>query len=266
MELPALVKLYEQCAAGTFGATARNEVYWDWLMSRHAFERAYVAILGDHHLELPELLTAVAGCVFVSGNRIVELLSRPGATPAIGLALLARVCSDAVERSQYDVRFDGPPQHPLHQIFRAAGGEYHSSEEHDGEVSMARLFNPLQTLRDMSAELLLRSRAAGLAPQVLGLEVFNFDADLRRATHEDARPYRLIVTNRKVRVIPGNRGRNYLALRRRDLTPLLLGHWKLDDAIAAGRIRASTQRAHQVAAVLFPQLPWHRPPLDDLVA
>jgi Sterol carrier protein domain len=133
-------------------------------------------------------------------------------------------------------------------------------------VSMARLFNPLQTLRDMSAELLLRSRAAGLAPQVLGLEVFNFDADLRRATHEDARPYRLIVTNRKVRVIPGNRGRNYLALRRRDLTPLLLGHWKLDDAIAAGRIRASTQRAHQVAAVLFPQLPWHRPPLDDLVA
>jgi predicted acetyltransferase len=266
MELPALVKLYEQCAAGTFGATARNEVYWDWLMSRHAFERAYVAILGDHHLELPELLTAVAGCVFVSGNRIVELLSRPGATPAIGQALLARVCSDAVERSQYDVRFDGPPQHPLHQIFRAAGGEYHSSEEHDGEVSMARLFNPLQTLRDMSAELLLRSRAAGLAPQVLGLEVFNFDADLRRATHEDARPYRLIVTNRKVRVMPGNRGRNYLALRRRDLTPLLLGHWKLNDAIAAGRIRASTQRAHRAAEVLFPQLPWHRPPLDDLVA
>ena len=82
----------------------------------------------------------------------------------------------------------------------------------------------------------------------------------------DARPYRLIVTSRKVRLVPGNLGRNYLALRRRDLTPLLLGHWRLEDAIAAGRIRASTQRAQRAAEVLFPQLPWHRPPLDDLVA
>ncbi|MGI8982716.1 MAG: GNAT family N-acetyltransferase [Pirellulaceae bacterium] len=266
MELPALVTLYGQCAAGAYGATVRDEVYWDWLMARHAFERGYVAILGDHHLELPELLAAVAGCVFVSGGRIVEMLSRPGATPAIGLALLARVCSDAVERSQYDVRLDAPPNHPLHQVFRAAGGSYHSTEEHDGEVSMARMFNPLQTLRDMSGDLLLRARAAGLAPQVLGLEVFNFDADLRRTTHEDARSYRLIVTSRKVRLVPGNLGRNYLALRRRDLTPLLLGHWRLEDAIAAGRIRASTQRAQRAAEVLFPQLPWHRPPLDDLVA
>ena len=266
MELPAIVKLYEQCAAGAHGATIRNEVYWDWLMSRHAFERGYIAILGNQHLELPELLAAVAGCVFVSGGRIVELLARPGATPAIGLALLARVCSDTLERSRYDVRLDAPPDDPLHQIFRAAGGSCHCAEGHEGEVNMARLFNPLQTLRDMSGELLLRARSAGLAPLVLGLEVFNFDADLRRATHDDARPYRLIVTNRKVRLVPGKLGRNYLSLRRRDLTPLLLGHWRLEEAIAAGRIRASTHRAQRAAEVLFPQLPWHRPPLDDLVA
>jgi hypothetical protein len=266
MELPAIVKLYEQCAAGAHGATVRNEVYWDWLMSRHAFERAYIAILGDGDLELSDLLPAVAGCVFVSGGRIVELLVRPGAIPSLGLALLARVCADALERSRYDVRFDGPPQHPFHQIFRASGGSYHSREEHDGQVNMARLFNPLQTLRDMSGEMLTRARAAGLEPQVLGLEIFNFDADLRGATHEDARTYRLIVTNRKVRLVLGKRGRNYLALRRRDLTPLLLGHWPLSAALATGRIRASTQRAERVAEALFPQLPWHRPPFDDLVA
>lgn len=266
MELPAVVRLYEQCASISHGATVRNEAYWDWLMARHAFERAYIAILGDGNQELPELLPAVAGCVFVSGGRIVELLARPGATPALGLALLARVCSDALERSQYDVRFDGPPQHPVHQIFRAAGGSYHSAEEHDGQVNMARLFNPLQTLREMSGEILTRARAAGLGSQVLGLEVFNFDADLRGATHEDARSYRLIVTSRKAKLVPGNRGRNYLALRRRDLTPLLLGHWRFEEALSAGRIRASTQRAERMAAALFPQLPWHRPPLDDLVA
>lgn len=266
MELPAVVRLYEQCAAGSHGAAIRNEVYWDWLMARHAFERAYIAILGDGNLELPELLAAVAGCVFVSGGRIVELLARPGATPALGLALLARVCSDALERSQYEIRFDGPPHHPLHQILRAAGGSYHSAEEHDGQINMARLFNPLQTLRDMSGEMLKRARAAGLGSQVLGLEVFNFDADLRGATHEDARSYRLIVTGRKAKLVPGNRGRNYLALRRRDLTPLLLGHWRFEEALALGRIRASTHRAERIAEALFPQLPWHRPPLDDLVA
>lgn len=266
MELPAIVKLHEQCTAEAHGATVRSETYWDWLMSRHAFERAYVALLGDGHLELPELLDVVAGCVFVSGGRIVELHSRPGSTPAIGLALLARVCSDALERSQYDIRFDGPPRHPLHQIFRAAGGSYHCAEGHDGEVNMARLFNPLQTLRAMSTELQSRAKAAGLSPQVLGLEVFNFDADLRQATHDDARPYRLMVTGRKVRLVTGKLGRNYLSLRRRDLTPLLLGHWHLDEAIAAGRIRASSRRAERAAKVLFPQLPWHRPPLDDLVA
>jgi predicted N-acetyltransferase YhbS len=266
LEIPAVTAVYEQGMAKAHGANIRNEVYWEWLMSRHAFERAYVAILGDHHLELPELLAAVAGCVFVSGSRIVELLARPGAPPAVELALLARICSDAIERSQTNVRFDGPPAHPIHQIFRATGGEYHSSEAHEGEVNMARLFNPLQTLREMSGELLLRTRSAGLAPQVLGLEVFNHDADVRRATHDDSRTYRLIISKRHVRLKPGNLGRNYLALRRRDLTPLLLGHWQLEEAIGTGCVRASTQRARRAAEALFPQLPWHRPPLDDLVA
>src|SRR6185436_3309513 len=117
---------------------------------------------------------------------------------------------------------------------------------------MARLFNPLLTLREMSSELLQRSRDAALGPQVLGLEVFNHDHDLRRATHDDARTYRITVGRSKVRLKPGNLGRNYPALRRRDLTPLLLGHWKLDDAIESGHVRASTQRARRAGEALFP--------------
>src|SRR5204863_6034992 len=114
LELPAINALHEQCITKTYGTNVRSEAYWEWLMSRHGFERAYVAILGDHYQELPELLASVVGCAFVSGSRIVELIARPGGTRAVELALVARVCSDVLERSQSNVRLDAPPQHSLH--------------------------------------------------------------------------------------------------------------------------------------------------------
>ena len=95
---------------------------------------------------------------------------------------------------------------------------------------------------------------------------YNFDADLRQATHENATPYQLIITGRSVKLVPGHLGRNYLSLRRRDLTPLLLGHWRPSEALAAGALRASTHRAARAAEALYPQVPWHRSPLDDLLA
>jgi hypothetical protein len=45
---------------------------------------------------------------------------------------------------------------------------------------------------------------------------------------------------------------------------LVLGHFDIDEAIAAGRLRSSTQLATETARVLFPQLPLWRPPLDEV--
>jgi hypothetical protein len=69
-----------------------------------------------------------------------------------------------------------------------------------------------------------------------------------------------------VSVERGATGRSYLSLRRRDLAPLLLGHRPLEKWIEMGQIRASSKTAKQLGAALFPQLPWWRPPLDDLLA
>ncbi len=267
IEMPAFLRLYEQNMAGTFGSTIRTEPFWDWLMARHAFDRVFVAIVGTDSQELPQCLASVAGYAFVRDGRIVELMTRTSGGSAIAHRLVARVCADAIERNLHDVRLDAPPQHPLHQEFVAAGGQGHSCEEYSGEYCMTRLFDPLQTLRAMSGLLHERAKNGGLArPFQLGLEIYSHDSDLRQATHHDSQAYRLTVTSRSVKLTSGKTGRNYLALRRRDLTPILLGHWKPADAFAPGRLRASNRVAQEAAAILFPQLPWYRPPLDDLVA
>jgi hypothetical protein len=36
--------------------------------------------------------------------------------------------------------------------------------------------------------------------------------------------------------------------------------------IETGRIAASTKTAGEIGRVLFPKLPWWRPPLDDLLS
>jgi hypothetical protein len=58
--------------------------------------------------------------------------------------------------------------------------------------------------------------------------------------------------------------RSYLSCNGAEFTRLLLGHVDIDDAVAAGRLVASTRVAHETAQVLFPQVPFWRPPLDDL--
>jgi hypothetical protein len=64
----------------------------------------------------------------------------------------------------------------------------------------------------------------------------------------------------------GALGRSYLTLNRDEFTRLALGHYAVHDMMAEDRIQASTQVAVELAAALFPKLPFWRPPWDDLPA
>ena len=266
IELPAVIGIYRQRYGASYGALVRSDAWWDWLMARSAFDRAYVALAPGDHADLPQLLAAVVGAAFVKEGRIVELLSLPD-DERVARRLVARVCADAVEGNLSRVRLDAPPHDPLHAHFAAAGGTTHLSAAHQGETCMARVFDPVVMLRLLSETLLARARAAELPrPFSLGLDVFHHDADLLHSRPDDVRSYRLVIGQRGVKLSAGQPGRSYLSLRRRDLTPLLLGHWDIGDALTAGRLRASTRLAQDAAGILFPQLPWYRPPLDELVA
>ena len=264
IELPAVIGLYNSRALGTFGWPVRSEAYWDWLLHRGAFDAAFVAAEGQDRFDISQPPPAIAGYAFVKEGRIVELLASLNAEgEGIPERLLTRVCRDALERNVSEVRIDAAASDPLHGLFAAAGGQLTRNEEHEGEVFMAKLFDPPAFLRSLAPLVIERAKAAGLSiPLRLGMCLEN-DGGIAAG---EATLCRLVVTSRSVKIEPGPPGRSYLALRRRDLTPLLLGLWRLPDAVALGRIRATTHIAEHTAAALFPQLPWWRPPLDELVA
>ena len=79
--------------------------------------------------------------------------------------------------------------------------------------------------------------------------------------------YQLVATRRSVKVSrPARLGRSHVKCNRAELTRLVMGHLDLDEAVAAGRLETSTRTALETARALSPQVPFWRPPLDDLYA
>jgi GNAT superfamily N-acetyltransferase len=265
IELPAAMRLYDESLATRYGSPVRSEAYWDWLLGRGACDRIYIASEGPDSPDLARQLSAVRGAVFAQRGRIVELIAAPGRDD-VKQHLAARVCADASEQDQWQVRLDAPPDEPLHALFRAAGGQSIQAEEFGGETFMAKVLAPRAFVTALGATLAARLPAVELKGGVqLGLEILVGAKPRRTHTTQVAR-LRLDLSPRGLTLESANLGRHYLSLRLRDLAPLFLGHWELADLIESGRIRASSKTARRLGAMLFPKLPWWRPPLDDLLA
>lgn len=253
IELPALVKLYEQhILQGAYGPLERSEAYWRWLTGHKPVDQIYVALEGPDRFDLDGLTPPIVGYAMVKDDRVVELVTSPGHSEA-RQHLLARACGDAVERDLRHLCLHAAPDEPLFDLFRAAGGSVLNSEASQGEVFMVKLLDPIGLLRDMAPELHLRAEEAQLArPCQLGL-------------HLDGRKMRLAVSRRSVKLLRDNPGRSYLKMNLPDFTRLLLGHLNLPEAIEAGRVTCSTRLALDVAEAIFPRRPLWRPPVDDLM-
>jgi predicted N-acetyltransferase YhbS len=265
IELPSVMRLYADSLADRWGSPLRSEAYWEWLVNRAAYDRAYVVAEGPESGDLAQQLAAIRGYAFVQQGRLVEL-AVASSRRELAEHLIARVCADANEQDQWQIRLDSPPDDPLHQLFHAAGGQFAHAEEIGGEVFMAKVLDPVGLMTALGDVFAARYRAAQLQkPLLLGLEI---QCGARAGNKSAAELVRLqlVVSPRGLKVISGPLGRTYLSLRRRDLAPLLLGHWHLPDMIEAGRIEASTKTAGEIGRVLFPKLPWWRPPLDDLLS
>ena len=84
VELPALMRLYQDMTAGRAGHFERTEAYWRWLISRKGFERIYVAVDGPDNFELEDDPTKLVGYLITSEDRVLELAAaaRTGTSPA----------------------------------------------------------------------------------------------------------------------------------------------------------------------------------------
>jgi hypothetical protein len=250
VELPALMRLYSHWAESQSGPVARSEAYWRWLVASKAADQWFVAIEGPDRID-PQIGDGpIVGYCATREQRIAELVVAPGRWDAAA-RLLARACGDAIEKDAHEIALHGPPDHPLGELFLRARGTRHEHEVCQGEVFMARLFDPVEFLRGRRAALFALAQQARLPrPCELGLLL-------------EGERLRLVVSRRSVKLLGGKLGRSYVTCNVADFTRMVLGH--LDVRAAAGRLDASTRLAVEVAAALFPQRPLWRSPLDDLL-
>lgn len=253
VELAALTRLYSQRIENSFGSLSRTDAYWQWLVSRRAYDSIYVAIKGPDKLELDDTLTPIVGYAMMREGRIAELVTAPQHQDAAA-KLLARACGDAIERDLHHVRLDAAPDEPLHQIIAEANGHSCFNESDQGEVTMVKVFDLMQLLVDSFDLLQERVNDADLSlPCDLGLMIAG-------------QRYVISVRQRTVKLLQEKLGRSYLECGVSEFTQLLLGHLDVAEAIDAGKIVASTRVAAETASVLFPRLPFWRPAFDDLQA
>jgi predicted acetyltransferase len=253
VELAALTRLYSRFTQNAYGPLLRSDAYWHWLVSRRAYDSIYVAIEGPDKLELDDELTPIVGYAVMHEGRIVELVAAPRHDEAAA-KLLSRACGDAIEHDLHHVRLDAPCDDPLHAIFADAGGEQCFDESDHGEVTMVKLFDPMQLLRESLDTIHMRAKAAELRmPCELGLMI-------------EGQRYALAIRPRAVKLLQEKLGRSYIECDMNSLTQLLLGHTNVEQAVDAGNIKASTRVATDTASLLFPQLPFWRPAFDELPA
>jgi len=171
IELPAVVRLYEQARSGHCGWPVRDEAYWEWLLARGASDRVYIAATAPESVDFKTLIDSIVGYCCVRQSRIVELIAADSASD-IPRQLAERVCADAREEDGWEMRCDAPATNALHQLFRQAGGRLTINQEFGGEVFMAKLLDPLAVLRRLAHVFAERAAAAGIArPAELGIEL-----------------------------------------------------------------------------------------------
>src|SRR5262249_8426531 len=108
VEMPALMRIYQQNTAGTPGPLERTEAYWRWLAGRQAYAALLLAIAGRDRLELDEATAPIVGYAALRQGRIVESLSAPE-HPTADFQLLARACAESVERDRRELIVHAPP-------------------------------------------------------------------------------------------------------------------------------------------------------------
>ena len=253
VEQDALMRIYQLNTKGRYGAHVRSEATWRWLFNRRIFDHIYVALENTEKIALGASLHSIIGYAVVNSGRVIECLVDEGREDARN-QLLQRVCSDVIEHADEHVTVDAWVDDALHDIVLKSGGEQISPMSAGQEVTMMKLFDPIDFIRRIRHEFRARVRLSGLAiPCELGLNI-------------DEERFRIVCNSRSTRLLKGKVGRSYLTCSSQVLSQLLIGQRSVTHAIEAGELVSSTRIAEETAQVMFPQLPLWFPPLDDLPA
>lgn len=261
VELPAILRIYEQNAGRFVGPLARSEVYARWLISRGAFDSIIVALQGNDRYDLHETTAKIVGYCIQSGNRVLEVLADPEYR-GLEQEILARVCAEAIENDRQELVYESSPADPLHQavVGTLADEQAGSRGIPQDRMIVAKVFNPEELLTTLAPTVAQRVAASNIRePVELGFDNEHFRGSITVTGGREHEP-------RAAAVHPGRVGRSYLKISNDEFARLLLGQCDPLEAATAGRLEASTQMAQKLAEQLFPRLPLWCPMWDDLPA
>ena len=261
VELPAILRIYEQNAGRFVGPLARSEVYARWLISRGAFDSIIVALQGNDRYDLHETTAKIVGYCIQSGNRVLEVLADPEYR-GLEQEILARVCAEAIENDRQELVYESSPADPLHQavVGTLADEQPGSRSLPQDRMIVAKVFNPEELLTTLAPIVAQRVAATNIRePIELGFDNEHFRGSITVTGGQEHEP-------RAATVHRGRVGRSYLKISNDEFARLLLGQCDPLEAATAGRLDASTQMAQKLAEQLFPRLPLWCPMWDDLPA
>lgn len=264
VELPAILRIYEQNAGRFVGSLSRSEAYARWLISRGAFDSIIVALQGNDRYDLHENTAKIVGYCIQSGNRVLEVMADPEYR-GLEREILARVCAEAIENDRQELIFESSPSDPLHQaVLGPATTDQQvtttSRIAPQDRMIVAKVFDPRELLTAQAPVVAQRVAEAGIRDAVeLGFESDQFRGSITVTSGKPDTP-------RTAQVHSGRIGRSYLKLANEELARLLLCQCNPLEAAVAGRLESSTQMANKLAEQLFPRLPLWLPAWDDLPA
>ncbi|MBT6918731.1 MAG: GNAT family N-acetyltransferase, partial [Planctomycetaceae bacterium] len=262
VELPAILRIYNQNADRFVGTTARSEAYARWLVSRRAFDSIIVALQGNDRYDLHETTAKIVGYCIQTGGRVLEVMADPEYR-GLEREILARVCAEAIENDRQELIYESSPTDPLHEEVRgpACEGEeaaVTSRVAPQDRMIVARIFDPQGLLETMAPTLAHRVVEAGIRDTVeLGFDSDTFRGSVTIPSASGDKP-------REASIQPGRVGRSYLKLADDEFTRLVLGQCDPLEATTAGRLEPSTQLSQKLAEQLFPRLPLWCPMWDDV--
>ncbi len=267
----ALVDLHTRRSQSAWGAFARTEAVWQWLVSQQPPRLVYVATDGPERRRGGPEVESLAGYLVMQGNRILELGCRP-ADATVPLAMLSRVCRDAVERGEASLSLI----HPAPCEWEACLAATPTRPEPPHATLVAKPLNLPRLLTSFAPGLTAIARRATPAIGALGLIL-----SIERAAHangtgqssangnavlralETLRGQWIFERRRHPKFAVGNIGRSYISTSPQDLLLLLLGAASVEELAGSGRLQVSNKTAERSASALFTPRPAWVSPLDD---
>jgi hypothetical protein len=184
VELEDLCTIYARRAARLHGPLLRNEEDWRWLVSRRAFEQLAVVVdrsrgpRPENHED-----GALFGYVVLDGERVVELMTLPGAPGAPG-SLLEWACQETIERGASTMLLDLPADNRIDELLMASGGVRHPTDV-DGRKRLVKILDHEKLTVSLAAHFRRRIAKHGLKAGC-GLTVELDGVPCRLAIHADA--------------------------------------------------------------------------------